>query len=134
MSTVITYISMLIFFLIVDSIVIIKFMNPMFRSNIGEVMKEDINFAIAGIFYLFYVVGIYWFGTYTGLKANSILIGVASAAFLGLLAYGTYEITNFVVIKGWTPKMVIIDVIWGGFLSGMTALVGILVNRLITNT
>lgn len=134
MSTIITYISMLLFFLIVDAIVIIKFMNPMFRSNIGEVMKEDVNFAFAAIFYLFYVIGIYWFGTYTGIKSNSIILGVASAAFLGLLAYGTYEITNFVVIKGWTPKMVIIDMIWGGLLSGMTAFVGIMVNRLLTNT
>ena len=134
MSTIITYISMLLFFLIVDAIVIIKFMNPMFRSNIGEVMKEDVNFAFAAIFYLFYVIGIYWFGTYTGIKSNSIILGVASAAFLGLLAYGTYEITNFVVIKGWTPKMVIIDMIWGGLLSGMTAFVGIIVNRLLTNT
>ena len=134
MSTIITYISMLLFFLIVDAIVIIKFMNPMFRSNIGEVMKEDVNFAFAALFYLFYVIGIYWFGTYTGIKSNSIILGVASAAFLGLLAYGTYEITNFVVIKGWTPKMVIIDMIWGGLLSGMTAFVGIIVNRLLTNT
>ncbi len=129
MSTIVTYLSMLIFFLIVDAIMIIKVINPMFRENIGEVMKEDINLVIAAIFYLFFVIGIYWFGTNTGIKSNSVFLGVASAVFLGLLAYGTYEITNYVTIKGWTTKMAIMDILWGGILSGMTAYVGILVNK-----
>ena len=72
MSTIVTYLSMLIFFLIVDAIMIIKVINPMFRENIGEVMKEDINLVIAAIFYLFFVIGIYWFGTNTGIKSNSV--------------------------------------------------------------
>ena len=113
---------------------IVKVINPIFRENIGDVMKEDLNLVIAAIFYVFFVVGIYWFGTNAGIKSNSVFIGVASAVFLGLLAYGTYEFTSLSIIKGWTIKMVIYDVAWGGILTGTTAAVGFWVNKWLIGT
>ena len=45
-------------------------------------------------------------------------------AIFGLVAYGTYDLTNLATIKGWSLKVTIIDLIWGGILtstvSGLT--------------
>ena len=133
MSLFFTYVSMLIFFLLVDAVMLMKFMVPLFQANVSELMRDNVNFLAATIFYLFYVFGIYWFGTQTGIKTNSLLMGVFSGFLLGLLAYGTYEVTSFSLMKGWTLKMVVIDTLWGGILTGSTAGVGVLMNRMLSN-
>ena len=108
-------------------------MVPMFQANVSDLMKENVNYWAAGIFYLFYVVGIYWFGTSAGLKSGSLWAGVFAGFLLGLLAYGTYEWTSLSIMKGWTLKMAIIDTLWGGILSASTAGFGVMINRLLSN-
>ena len=110
-----------------------KFMVPMFQANVSDLMKENVNYWAAGIFYLFYVFGIYWFGTGAGLKSGSLWAGVFAGFLLGLLAYGTYEWTSLSIMKGWTLKMAIIDTLWGGILSASTAGFGVMINRLLSN-
>ena len=133
MSIFFTYVSMLVFFLVVDAVMLMKYMVPLFQSNVSELLKDNVNFVAVTIFYVFYVGGIYWFGTQTGLKSNSLFVGIFSGFLLGLLAYGTYEVTSFSLMKGWTAKMVIVDTLWGGVLTGSTAGFGIIMNRLFSN-
>ena len=130
---IITYVSMLIFFLIVDYIMIIKVINPIFQSNVSEILRDQPNLAAAAIFYIFYVSGLYWFGTSEGIRSGSALTAIFSGTFLGLLAYATYEVTNFSTVKGWTVQMVILDTAWGGVLGGLTAAVGYYVSRVFSN-
>ena len=128
-SVVITYFVMLLYFLLVDAVMIAKFIGPMFQSNLSEMMREQFHIFAAATFYIFYVFGAYWFGTLVGVRAGSVIVAFVSGAFLGLLAYGTFEITSFSLFKGWTLQMVVFDTIWGGFLTGSTALVGFYVNK-----
>jgi uncharacterized membrane protein len=39
-------------------------------------------------------------------------------ALLGLIAYGTYDLTSLAVMKGFTTKIAIIDMVWGTILTG----------------
>ena len=119
-----TYLAMLIFFVLCEVIVLTNIMQPLFFKHIGHLMKENTNFAMASIFYLFYVAGVYWFATKAGLRAESILIAVLSGCFLGFLAFGTYEITNFLILKDWKITLVFIDTLWGVLISGAMAGVG----------
>ena len=124
-----TYISMLIFFLVVDYVMIIKVINPLFQASIPDLLKEQANLAAAAFFYLFYVSGIYWFGTLAGIRSGSVVTAILSGSFLGLLAYSTYEVTNFSTLKGWTFQMLLLDTVWGGILGGLTAAVGYYVSK-----
>ena len=133
MHVILTYISMLIFFLVVDYVMIIKVINPLFQSNIPDLLREQANLASAAFFYLFYVSGIYWFGTLAGVRSGSVTTAILSGSFLGLLAYATYEVTNFSTLKGWTIEMLLLDTLWGGVLGGLTAAVGFYVNRTLSN-
>ena len=119
-----TYFAMLMFFVLCEVIVLTNIMQPLFFKNIGHLMRENTNFAMASIFYLFYVAGVYWFATKAGLRAESILIAVLSGGFLGFLAFGTYEITNFLILKDWKITLVFIDTLWGVLISGAMAGVG----------
>ena len=133
MNILITYLSMLIFFLVVDYIMIIKVISPIFQATVPELMREQPKLAAAAVFYIFYVSGVYWFGTLAGLRTGSALTAILTGTFLGLLAYSTYEFTNYTTLKGWSVQMVILDTLWGGVLGGLTAAVGYYVSRALPN-
>ena len=124
MSIIVSYFSMLIFFIIAEMIVLTNIMQPLFKKHIGFLMKEDTNFSIAAIFYFVYVAGVFWFATRAGIKSESYFVAIFSGAFLGLLAFGTYEITNFVILKDWKIELVIIDTLWGIVITGSMSYVG----------
>ena len=115
---------MLVFFVIAEIVVLTNIMQPLFKKHIGFLMNEETNFSIAAIFYLIYVAGVFWFATRAGIKSESILITILSGAFLGLLAFGTYEITNYVILKDWNINLVIIDTLWGIIITALMAFVG----------
>tara|TARA_B100000424_G_scaffold229896_1_gene191522 strand:- start:100 stop:471 length:372 start_codon:yes stop_codon:yes gene_type:complete len=123
---------MLVFFVIAEIIVLSNIMQPLFKKHIGFLMNEETNFSIAAIFYLIYVAGVFWFATRAGIKSESILITILSGAFLGLLAFGTYEITNYVILKDWNINLVIVDTLWGIIITSLMALVGYKVYNLIS--
>ena len=87
-------------------------------------MNEETNFSIAAIFYLVYVAGVFWFATRAGIKSESYLVAIFSGAFLGLLAFGTYEITNLVILKDWKISLVLVDTVWGIIVTSSMAYVG----------
>ena len=56
----------------------------------------------------------------------TLLVG-AFMAILGLIAYGTYDLTNLAVMKGFTTKIAIIDMIWGTVLTGAVSTLTVLI-------
>ena len=132
MIHVLLYIVTAIVFLALDVAMLKKVMYPLFSSNIGPMMLEDIRMGPAAVFYLFYVVGVVWFVSIPALNVGSIAQAFFAGAVLGALAYGTYEFTNFATLKGWTAQMVMVDVIWGAVLTGTSAAVGVAVTKYFT--
>ena len=132
MIHVLLYIVTAIVFLALDVVMLKKVMYPLFSSNIGPMMLEDLRMGPAAVFYLFYVVGVVWFVSIPALNVGSIAQAFFAGAVLGALAYGTYEFTNFATLKGWTAPMVMVDVIWGAVLTGTSAAVGVAVTKYFT--
>ena len=132
MIHVLLYIVTAIVFLALDVVMLKKVMYPLFSSNIGPMMLEDLRMGPAAVFYLFYVVGVVWFVPIPALNVGSIAQAFFAGAVLGALAYGTYEFTNFATLKGWTAQMVTVDVIWGAVLTGTSAAVGVAVTKYFT--
>ena len=132
MIHVLLYIVTAIVFLALDVVMLKKVMYPLFSSNIGPMMLEDLRMGPAAGFYLFYVVGVVWFVSIPALNVGSIAQAFFAGAVLGALAYGTYEFTNFATLKGWTAQMVMVDVIWGAVLTGTSAAVGVAVTKYFT--
>ena len=51
----------------------------------------------------------------------------------GLVAYGTYNLTNMAVIKDWSPTVVFVDMFWGGSLTAISATTGIFLAKKIVH-
>ncbi len=119
------YLATAVVFLGIDAVMLKTVMRPLFERHISLFLREDLNLAPAAIFYLFYVAGVLFFVSWPALTAGSAAQALLPAALLGAMAYGTYEFTNFATLKGWHWTMATTDVVWGTFLTAISAYAGI---------
>ncbi|WP_377287890.1 DUF2177 family protein [Rhizobium sp. SG2393] len=92
-----------------------------YRDQLGSMMLPQPNFTIAALFYLFYAVAIVILAVMPGVKAGSIWMAIGYGAVLGLAAYGTYDITNLAVLKGWPVIVTVVDMVWGTLITAACA-------------
>lgn len=92
-----------------------------YRNQIGFLMGE-VNWVAAIIFYLLYIVGILVFAVLPGIESGSWVKVLVLGAFFGFIAYATYDLTNLAVLKDWPLTVTIIDIVWGGVLTGAVAI------------
>jgi uncharacterized membrane protein len=124
MTYVIAYLSTAVVFFALDYVWLTRVAIGFYRQNIGELLLATPNFAAAGIFYLFYVVGIVYFAVMPAVTASSVLTAILNGAILGLLAYGTYDMTNLATLKGWSLTVSVVDMAWGAVLTATAAAAG----------
>ena len=61
--------------------------------------------------------------------------GLAVIGFVfGLVAYGTYNLTNMATVKNWSSIVVFIDITWGGLLSGFSAAATVYIMKIFTHS
>ena len=119
-----TYIIMFLVFVVVEALMLTFFMGPFFSKHIGHLMRPQINLYVTLLYYIFYVAGVFYFCYFSGFKSGSFSQTLASGFFLGLLCYGVYDITNFLVLKDWKIQMTLIDMFWGGVVTSLISGVG----------
>ena len=125
---VISFIVILVLFLVIDLPVILYFNKEMYQNQFKRINNGDIKSGqhvwISGaIAYLLLALGIYFFIVKQELKEEKqnyfkILI---RGLVLGLIIYGIYNGTNKATINEFGTKESIIDTIWGTLLSGLLA-------------
>ncbi|MDI7862621.1 DUF2177 family protein [Rhizobiaceae bacterium n13] len=127
MTYFVSYIATAIVFLGVDFVWLSRVTPEFYRSRIGDLMLAEPNFIAAGLFYLFYVAGIVYFAVVPALNNGSWHTAMLAGALLGLVAYGTYDVTNLAVLKNWSLTVTIVDMLWGTVLTSVSATIGYLV-------
>lgn len=127
MTYLIAYIITAVVFLGLDALWLSRVALGMYRSEIGGLLLDKPNLVIAGLFYLLYVVGIVALAIVPALRDGSWVTAAVSGAILGLVAYGTYDITNLSTLKNWSVTVTLADLAWGTALTALSATVGYLV-------
>lgn len=94
-------------------------------GQLGPLMREQILFVPAVAFYLLYSAGLGFFAVAPSLETGDWMRAAMAGAFLGLVAYGTYDLTNFATLKNWPLPMVIVDMMWGAAVSAASAAGGV---------
>lgn len=134
MQLIILYVVTAVVFLAVDAVMLTKVMRPLFETHLGDQLLDSPRLAPAALFYLFYVVGMLVFVSLPALRADAPLQALFMGALLGAVAYGTYEFTNFAVMKSWHWQMVALDTAWGAVLTGGSAMIGVLAARALSSS
>jgi len=90
-------------------------MRSVFNQQIIAVQGSPIVFNVYGtiLSYVAIVFGLYYFIIR---EKKSIL----DAFLLGFVIYAVYETTNLALLKNWSYKTAVIDMVWGGTLFALT--------------
>lgn len=122
----------LLVFLGIDFVWLSTMGDRFYRRHLGELMAGAPKLGVALMFYLVYVVGVLVLVVFPALDAGSLAKAVLGGALLGLVAYGTYDITNLSTIQGWPAIVAVVDLAWGTALTAVVSAVGYLVGRWLT--
>ena len=122
----IAYVATLLTFLLLDGIWLGLLMAPTYRELLGSLMLEKPLLLPAAVFYCLYVFGCVVFVV---LPALSLQWAVKRGALLGLVAYGTYDLTNWATLRGWSVQVTLMDWVWGMVATAVACAVGFLLAR-----
>ncbi|QRM57543.1 DUF2177 family protein [Sinorhizobium sp. BG8] len=120
----VSYVATAIVFFGIDFVWLSKVAPEFYKSRIGDLLLDEPNFAAAGLFYLFYVAGIVYFVVAPALHGGNWMNAMVGGALLGLIAYGTYDMTNLATLKNWSLTVSLVDMLWGAMLTSLAATVG----------
>lgn len=123
------YSAALVAFLVLDAVWIWLVVRDFYEARIGEWLRDKPHLLAAGVFYLAYIAGVLYLAVRPGLAAGSVATTMAHGAAVGAIAYGTYTLTNYVILKNWTAGLVVTDIAWGAFLTAVVAAAGHLAAR-----
>ncbi|QFT77780.1 DUF2177 family protein [Erythrobacter sp. THAF29] len=119
----IAYVCAAIVFGVLDSIWL-RWAGPnLYRPVIGEIMAKEFDVGAAAAFYFIYLAGMCWFAIRPGLDSGSVATALLNGVLLGALCYATFDLTSQAVFKVWATKVSVLDIIWGGFATGVTSAV-----------
>jgi len=94
-----------------------------YRAQIGGLMKPDVNWAAAIIFYLIFIAGLVVFVVAPAVEKGSWMHALLFGALFGLVCYATYDLTNLAVAKDWPLLVTIVDLAWGVVLAATVSVV-----------
>ena len=117
------YLIALSVFLMIDAVWLGIISKNFYKNQIGFLMKTEINWLSAVIFYLIFIVGLVFFVILPAIEKNSWLYAVLAGILFGLVTYATYDLTNMATIKDWPLLVTVIDLFWGMFIAGSVSII-----------
>lgn len=118
------FLQAIITFLLIDSVWITQVAGPWMRKATPHLMAENPSLIAALVFYVLYIAILLFLVVVPALNGKVAMSTLALQAFLfGLVCYATYDLTNLAVMKGYPWTMALADMLWGGVLTMVTALI-----------
>lgn len=114
----------LVVFLGIDAVWISQIASPWMKKSLPNIISANPNFIAALLFYILYLLILLVLFIIPGISNKVSYQTLAIQSFLfGIAAYATYDLTNLTIIKGYPWTMALADIIWGGILTMVTALI-----------
>ena len=127
----IAYLSTAVVFVLMDGAFLGVVGPKLYRPDIGPLLADKVRLGPALVFYLLYIAGLVYFCVRPSL-GQGWTAGLINGVLLGLLAYGTYDLTCYAVMRVWTLKVTVVDLAWGVIASGVAAAAGVAITRAFT--
>ena len=128
-SLIISFFFVSTIFLVIDVVWLSITVKSLYKPALGNLLKDKPVMWAAVLFYIIYMVGLALIILKPALANDSILQALWTGVIFGVVAYGTYNLTNMATVKNWSATIVWIDMIWGGFLTGFSSAIGIYLTK-----
>lgn len=116
-------------FFIIDMLWLGVIARGFYRKNLAPFLSDKVNWPAAIVFYLLFIVGILLFAAMPALEKNSFWVALLFGGLFGFFTYATYDLTNLATLKDWPLVVVVVDILWGMFLSGTVATSAFFIGR-----
>jgi uncharacterized membrane protein len=100
-----------------------------YQEHLGTLLRSDVVWGAALLFYAVYIAGILVFAVIPALGAESVVRAVALGAFLGFFAYATFDLTCLALFRNFPVIVVVVDLAWGTVLTASVAAAGYGIGR-----
>jgi uncharacterized membrane protein len=100
-----------------------------YRNSLGDMLAEKPNLAAAAALYVIYFVGIVVFAVLPAARSDLWITALLLGGLLGLVAFATYDLTNLATLNRWPLIVVIVDLLWGTFVTALASLAGFVAIR-----
>lgn len=110
-------------FFVIDMVWLVFAAKKFYQEQIGFLMKPDINWLAAIIFYLLFIAGLVIFVISPAVEKHSWIHALIFGALFGLITYATYDLTNLSTLKDWPLLVTVVDLIWGTLLASSISVI-----------
>jgi uncharacterized membrane protein len=110
-------------FFAIDIIWLVLVARNFYQRQIGFLMKSDINWYAASVFYLLFIAGLVTFVISPAIEKHSPVHALVFGALFGLVTYSTYDLTNLATLKDWPMIVTVADLAWGMILSALVSVI-----------
>lgn len=100
-----------------------------YQRHLGHLLRPDVMWAPAVLFYLLYISGLLVFAVLPGLEVGSLVRTLALGAFFGLVAYATFDLTCMALMRDFPLVVVAVDLVWGTVLTASVSAAGFGIGR-----
>ncbi len=98
-----------------------------YSKQIGFLMKTEVNWLAAILFYLLFIVGVVVFVIMPAIGQKSWVHALGYGALFGLITYATYDLTNLATVKNWPIAVTVVDLVWGMTLASSVSVITYLI-------
>jgi len=110
-------------FFVIDMVWLVLVAKRFYQEQIGFLMKPNINWFAAIIFYFLFIAGLVIFVISPAVEKHSWIHALIFGALFGLITYATYDLTNLATLKDWPLLVTVVDLIWGTVLASSISLI-----------
>lgn len=100
-----------------------------YQRHLGHLLRPDVLWAPALLFYALYIAGVLVFAVLPGLEVETLRRTLALGAFFGLVAYATFDLTCMALMKDFPLVVVAVDLVWGTVLTASVSAAGFGIGR-----
>jgi uncharacterized membrane protein len=121
------YISTIIVLLILDGIWLGLIATSFYKNELGALARRDGGvltpiWSAALVVYLALALGIVWFVLPRVSAANPLMSAALWGFAFGIITYGVYDMTNLATLAGYSLRLALVDMLWGGVIGGLSSI------------
>lgn len=124
MTYILYFLSTLVPLVLLDYLWLGHVMRGWYAGQFGGLMRPDVQFGYAGLFYVLYAIGIVYFCIMPHINQSSMYPILLNGFIFGIICYMTYDLTNAATLASFPLSIVIPDILWGGVVTALSAGIG----------
>ena len=126
-KSVILYLATFGVFFVIDLVWLLVMNSRFYKIQLSELIAEKVKWLPAILFYLLFIAGVLLLIVIPAVNHGTWITALLKGGLLGMISYGTYDLTNLASIRNWPLKATIVDIVWGTLLSAVVATISFLI-------